>query len=157
MKIHNRKYLGGGKLALILLAVALLIGFANATWVHQVFTQGDTPQETTFTPTVTGSHYHQAQAPASGDIVSIVSHNGDLDRLEISDGVCKRGTITLSTSWSEPCVLRSWCPSYYSGTGQAWVADVNNVNLPSCSGQQSETLPREHRPALGANFFWRHP
>jgi len=129
------KFRGGLKLALALTVAFAVVSIAAGTWVVNTHTSNGTI-ETNFQVSATGAHYHQAKAASVGNLVSNLwrpQAHRPLDIITVSNGQCTRHGVTLY--WEELShLLSSTATSQTSGTAKAWVANVDNPDLPTCSG-----------------------
>lgn len=111
--------------------IALLMGKAYATFDSHVHT-GNGTIDTNLSCSPYDSHKLRVFAPAGGriDAYTWKSGVGTIADIDAQNGNCATDVHNCSY---DNILFSSWVSNYTSGTGKAYLADANNVNLPNCT------------------------
>jgi hypothetical protein len=124
------------KLALTILAGAMIVSIGSATWIT-VTVPGNQTSDTGITATVVGDHKLQVQAANPGALHATVEDPlgaSILIEAEASDGECDADIGYLAISGWEAYRLIWQQSGTNGGTGKLWLADYTLYSrIPSCS------------------------
>jgi len=113
------------------LFVAAMFATAYATFESHVHTANGTIN-TTLNCSPYGSHKLRVFAPTVGNIHAYVwkSGIGNFGEVTAEDSDCNTAIFNCSY---DNVLFSSWTFQQTSGTGRAYFADANNLNLPNCA------------------------